>query len=84
MVAVESLYLAALLSAFIGLIALFVLSGAEVARTAGMKNFLVGVIVTAALVSVGSLFVYALSPHAAARSVYGSALASSTELARES
>ncbi len=70
MVAVESLYLAALLSAFVGLIALLVLSGREITRTAGMKNFLAGVIITAAIVSVGSLFLYALSPHAAARSVY--------------
>lgn len=75
MVAVESLYLAALLSAFIGLIALFVLAG----RPDGRK-FLVGVIVAAAIVSVGSLFLYALSPHAAARSVYGSTLALSIQI----
>lgn len=77
MVAVESLYLAALLSAFVGLIALLVLAGPEIARSARMKNFLAGVIVTAAIVSVGSLFLYALSPHAAARSVYRAAFARS-------
>ncbi|WP_442755241.1 hypothetical protein ACNHKD_00825 [Methylocystis sp. JAN1] len=80
MVAVESLYLAALLSAFIGLIALFVLAGPAVARPAATKNFLVGVIVTAAILSVGSLVLYAMSPRAVARSVYGAELAPSIQI----
>jgi uncharacterized membrane protein len=75
MVAVESLYLAALLSAFIGFIAFFVLAG----RSEGRK-FLVGVIVAAAIISIGSLLLYALSPHAVARSVYGSPLAASVQI----
>jgi hypothetical protein len=79
MVAVESLYLVALLSAFIGLIALFVLAGPGIGRPEGRK-FLVSVIVAAAILSVGSLFLYALSPHAVARSVYGSTLAPSIQI----
>jgi hypothetical protein len=71
MVTVESLYLVALLSAFVGLIALMALSAPNFAQTDG-RRYLVGVIVAAAIVSVGSPFLYALSPHAVARSVYGS------------
>ncbi|KAF2992488.1 hypothetical protein OGR47_05535 [Methylocystis sp. MJC1] len=80
MVAVESLYLAALLSAFIGLIALLVLAGPEIARPARSKNFLAGVIVATAIMSVGSFFLYALSPHAVARAVYGASLARQVQL----
>lgn len=78
MVVVESLYLLALLSAFVGLIALFVL--AEPASPSNAKKLLGRVIVAAAIVSVGSLFLYALSPHAAARSAYGPAPAASIQL----
>ncbi len=80
MVAVESLYLVALLSAFVGLIALFVLAGPEIARPARSKKFLAGVILTAAIVSVGSFFLYALSPHAATRSVYSATLVRPTQI----
>jgi ABC-type enterobactin transport system permease subunit len=79
MVAVESLYLMALLSAFVGLIAMMVLSAPDIAR-ADVKKLLVGVIVAASIVSVGSLFLYALSPHAVARSVYGSTSATSIQI----
>ena len=79
MVAVESLYLTALLSAFVGLIGLLVLSAPNIARTDARK-YLVGLIVAAAIVSVGSLFLYALSPHAVARSVYGSTSETSIQI----
>jgi ABC-type enterobactin transport system permease subunit len=80
MVVAESLYLAALLSAFVGLIALLVLSGPEIARSARTKDFLAGVIITATILSVGSLFLYALSSHAAARSIYRAALTRSAQV----
>jgi hypothetical protein len=79
MVAVESLYLMALLSAFVGLIAMMVISAPDMART-DVKRLLVGVVVAASIISVGSLLLYALSPHAVARSVYGSTPATSIQI----
>jgi hypothetical protein len=73
MIAVETLYLTSLLSAFIGLIALFVLIGPAKSRPAAYSAGLGNVIVLATLVSLGAFFVYALSPRAEARAVYASA-----------
>ncbi|MEK4032568.1 hypothetical protein WOC76_03500 [Methylocystis sp. IM3] len=72
MISVETFYLTALLSAFIGLIALFALPQppAHLARTGG---FLGRLIVITAVISVASFFFYALSPRIAARQVYGQA-----------
>lgn len=71
MVAVESLYLVALLSAFIGLIALFALArrdaGTPIVKA---KGFLTQLVVFAAVVSVGSFLLYSFAPHQTARSVY--------------
>jgi hypothetical protein len=75
MVAVETLYLTALLSAFIGLIGLFALTRSDIKRSAKLKNFLGAIVVVTAIVSVGSLFLYSQSPHNDARSVYGSTAA---------
>lgn len=71
MVAIETLYLTALLSAFIGLIALFALSQPAAAPLKGMRSFLGNLIVIMAVVSVTSFFFYAVSPHLASRQVYG-------------
>ena len=70
MIAVETLYLTALLSAFIGLIALFVMSASRAGRPV-RSSFLGNLIILATVVSLGSFFVYALSPRGEARSVYG-------------
>ncbi|MGJ0505975.1 MAG: hypothetical protein ACR652_02325 [Methylocystis sp.] len=69
MISVESLYLTALLSAFVGLIALLALSRPRAKHAA--TNFLGQLIIVATVVSVGSFLVYSFSPHHAARAVYG-------------
>lgn len=71
MVAIETLYLTALLSAFIGLIALFALSQPATTPLTGMRHFLGNLIIVAAIVSVASFLFYAISPHYASRQVYG-------------
>jgi ABC-type enterobactin transport system permease subunit len=80
MIAVESLYLTALLSAFIGLIALFALSAPKITRSVPSKGFLPGLIVAAAILSVGSFLLYALSPRDQARSVYGTSIVRSVQI----
>jgi hypothetical protein len=71
MIAVETLYLTALMSAFVGFIALFALSAPGMGRSfrVALANF----VVLAAVASVLSFLTYALSGHDAARSVYGAA-----------
>ncbi len=73
MIAIETLYLTALLSAFIGIIALFALTQPTAAPLARTRTFLGNLIVIMAVVSVASFFFYALSPHSVARQVYGDA-----------
>ncbi len=70
MVAIEALYLTALMSAFVGLIALISVSRRDIIRSR-MGGQLARVIMVAALVSLGSFFLYALSPHDVVRNVYG-------------
>ena len=72
MIAVETLYLTALLSAFIGWIALLSLARP---RGAASDHSLVNFIVIAAVISLGSFLLYAQSPRESARLVYGAALA---------
>lgn len=73
-VAVETLFLVAVLSAFIGLVGLLALNSPAARGSARLRGSLVGTIVVAAVAAVGSLFFYALTPHEAARrSVYGAA-----------
>lgn len=80
MIAVEKLYLTALLSAFIGLIALFVLSGLAIMQPVKFRGFLVSLGILATVVSLGSFFIYAMSPYGEARSVYSVAAISSLDL----
>jgi hypothetical protein len=80
MIAVETLFLTALLSAFIGLIGLLALAGPAVSPLVRYRSFLGNLVILAAIVSVGSFFFYALSPHRAARSVYGDSAASTVRL----
>jgi hypothetical protein len=69
-VAVETLFLTALLSAFIGAVALFALASPQASPRA--KAALTAVVVAASVAAVGSFFIYAISPHEAARrTVYG-------------
>ncbi len=63
MVAVESLFLAALLSAFIGFVAVLALASPQASGSARMRGALVGVVVAASVAAVGSFFLYAASPH---------------------
>lgn len=73
-VAVETLFLIAVLSAFIGLVALLALSSLAARGSPSLRSSLVGTIVVATAAAVGSYFFYALTPHEAARqSVYGAA-----------
>ncbi len=67
MVAVETLFLAALLSAFIGFVAFLALASPQVGGLARMRGALVGIVVAASVASVGAFFLYALSPHEAVR-----------------
>jgi ABC-type Fe3+-siderophore transport system permease subunit len=70
MVAVETLFLTALLSAFIGFVALFAFAG-QARGAARMRAALAGIVVTASVVAVGSFVLYAFTPHEAVRTVYG-------------
>ncbi|KAF2990463.1 hypothetical protein OGR47_14935 [Methylocystis sp. MJC1] len=66
-VAVETLYLTAVLSAFIGLVGLFALASQAGRTSIRARQSLAGVIVAATVVSLGSYVLYALSPHQEAR-----------------
>lgn len=71
-VAVETLYLTALLSAFIGLVGLFALAGPAARTSFRARQSLLGVVVAATVVSLSSYILYALSPHQEARqATYG-------------
>lgn len=71
-VAVETLFLTAVLSAFVGLIALLALASRVAHRSERVKSSLFGVVLTATIAAVGSFLLYARSPHEAARqTVYG-------------
>jgi ABC-type Fe3+-siderophore transport system permease subunit len=71
MVAVETLFLTALLSAFIGFVALFAFASPQARGSARTRNALAGIIVAASVVSLGSYALYAFSPHETVRTVYG-------------
>ncbi|WP_363345691.1 hypothetical protein [Methylocystis echinoides] len=71
MIAVEMLYLTALLSGFIGLIALMALTRPAAKSLGTFPGMLSNLIVIMAVVSVSAFFIYALSPRNAARAVYG-------------
>ncbi|QGM97829.1 hypothetical protein [Methylocystis parvus] len=74
-VAVESLFLLALLSAFIGLVALLALNSPTARRSPQMRGTLVAAIVAAAVAALGSYLIYAATPHEEARrAVYGEGL----------
>jgi hypothetical protein len=74
-VAVETLFLTALLSAFIGLVALFALASPAARGSSRVRQSLFGVAVAATVVSLASYILYALTPHQEARrTVYGNAL----------
>lgn len=71
-VAVETLFLTAMLSAFIGAVALFALASPQAERSPRAKGALAAIVVAASVAAVGSFFIYAISPHEAARrTVYG-------------
>jgi hypothetical protein len=73
-VAVETLFLIAVLSAFIGIVALLALGNPAAKGRPRLRSSLVGTIVVATAAAVGSYFFYALTPHEAARqAVYGAA-----------
>lgn len=73
-VAVETLFLTALLSAFIGAVALFALASPQTRRSPRAQGALAAVVVAASVAAVGAFFVYAVAPHEAARqAVYGGA-----------
>lgn len=74
MVTVEALFLTALLSAYMGLIALFALTAPR-PRGSGDHNFLMNLVMLAAIVSLASFLLYAVSPHSAARAIYGASVA---------
>jgi len=71
-VAVETLFLTAMLSAFIGAVALLALASPKAERSSWAKTALAAIVVAASVTAVGSFFIYAVSPHEAARrTVYG-------------
>jgi hypothetical protein len=71
-VAIETLFLTALLSAFIGAVALFALASPQARRSPRAQGALTAIVVAASVAAVGAFFVYAVSPHEAARqAVYG-------------
>ncbi|WP_424363647.1 hypothetical protein [Methylocystis parvus] len=73
-VAVESLFLMAVMSAFVGIVALLALGSPAAKSSPRLRSSLVGTIVVATAAAVGSYFFYALAPHEAARqAVYGAA-----------
>ncbi len=72
MVAVETLFLTAMLSSFIGFVAFFAFASPQAKGSTGMRSALSGIIVAASVAAVGSYFLYAVSPHESLRqSVYG-------------
>lgn len=70
MIAVESLYLTALLIAFVGLIALIVLASTIESPP---RRFLGNIVILAAIASAASFLLYASTAREDARSVYGAA-----------
>ena len=72
MIVVETLFLTAVLSAFVGLIALMALTSRAAQRSERLEGSLFGVVLTATIAAVAAFLLYARSPHEAARqSVYG-------------
>lgn len=63
MVALESLFLAALLSAFIGFVAFVALASPQASGSAQLRGALVGIVVAASVAAVGAFFLYAIRPH---------------------
>jgi ABC-type Fe3+-siderophore transport system permease subunit len=74
-VAVETLFLTALLSAFIGAIALFALASPQARRSPRAQGALTALVVAASVAALGSFFIYAVSPHEAARQAVYSGVA---------
>lgn len=66
-VAVETLFLTALMSAFIGAVALFALASSQARRSPRAQGALAALVAAASVAAVGSFFLYAVSPHEAAR-----------------
>jgi ABC-type Fe3+-siderophore transport system permease subunit len=62
MVALEALFLAALLSAFIGFVAFVALASPQASGSAQLRGALVGIVVAASVAAVGAFFLYAISP----------------------
>jgi hypothetical protein len=72
MVVVETLFLIALVSAFVGLVALLASTRPQVRASARLNGIIHLVIVASAAIAIASLALYAVSPHEAARqSAYG-------------
>jgi ABC-type Fe3+-siderophore transport system permease subunit len=71
-VAVETLFLTALLSAFIGIVAFLAFASPQARGSTTMRGALAGLVVAASVAALGSFFLYAVSPHEQARqTVYG-------------
>jgi ABC-type Fe3+-siderophore transport system permease subunit len=62
-VAIETLFLTALISAFIGLVALFAIASPTARGSSRLRQYLLGVTVAATIVSLTSYVLYALTPH---------------------
>lgn len=75
MIAVETFFLTALLSAFIGLIALLSLARPRLPNRTRPDRAVANFALVAAVISLGSLLLYAQSPRESARLVYGPAFA---------
>ena len=72
MIVVETLFLTALLSAFIGIVALLASTRPQVRASAQLSRILQAVLVVSAVAATASLALYAVSPHEQARqSAYG-------------
>jgi ABC-type Fe3+-siderophore transport system permease subunit len=72
MVVIESLFMVALLSAFIGIIALLVMARPEAQQSREANRTLGRVVVGATAVAVLSFLIYAVSPHEEVRqTAYG-------------
>ncbi len=67
MIAVETLFLTALVSAFIGFVAFFAFASPQARGVARMRDALVGVIVAASVTAVGAFVLYAFTPHESLR-----------------
>lgn len=72
MVVVETLFLTALLSAFVGLVALLASTRPQVRASERLSGIIRVVVLASATIAVASLALYAVSPHETARqSAYG-------------